>query len=342
MPPTTYQPTYTDRVVGAFGKIINPDPSRDAALKRKEAECIAKGGAWNADTQICTLPTIQEQPKQVPQAQPSPPLSVPEVFKNESGRNSGITLPNGNTFLGLGPDDVAKIAGLEQQKNAVPDGTLPVGTQANAFRQQQDVQRLVNLAQQGLLTPQELQAIQGSNPDIAQALGAGAIGVVPGLVGGAIGGAAVGAVAGGVGAIPGAVVGGIGGALTGFLSQIRSSIKGQQTEQFAADQTALTKGERYLRSLITDTNQNPQNAPQNIALFYQTLNMIDAAHAKTYRDSQEDLNVFLGNDGTEQLAKFEVFDTTMRQYYISQFNTALTAPNPQQILISADDITDGI
>jgi hypothetical protein len=37
--------------------------------------------------------------------------------------------------------------------------------------------------------------------------------------------------------------------------------------------------------------------------------MIDVAHARTYRDSQENLNKFLGNDGTEQLAKFEVFDT---------------------------------
>jgi len=43
------------------------------------------------------LTTIAPETTQAPRATPT----SPEVFKNETGRNSGITLPDGRTFLGL-------------------------------------------------------------------------------------------------------------------------------------------------------------------------------------------------------------------------------------------------
>ena len=215
---------------------------------------------------------------------------------------------------------------------------LPDEKAFNVQKQQARMQELMRLAEQGLLTPQEIQAIQGANPNIAQALGAGLSSVIPGLVGGAAAGAAGGALVGGVGAIPGAVIGGAAGALGTFLNGVKGNIKSQQSGEFAADQTALSRGQTMLRSLITDTNQNPQNAAENIQLFYKTLNMIDAAHARTYKDSQEDLNKFLGNDGTEQLAKFEVFNATMRQYYINRFEASLLQPDATMNLINEEDL----
>lgn len=275
--------------------------------------------------------------------------TVETFTSSETGRASGVTLPDGRTFLGLGPNDVDKIAAGEARKAARPVNSSPVGTAQAAANTQARNEQLVQRAQQGLLTSQELQTIQGANPSIGQALGAGAAGALPGVVGGAatglLGGLAAGAAGGAIAGtaitpVIGTAIGAVGGALVGFLVAMRNNIKSQQTDQFAADQTALAKGQTMLRSLITDTNQNPQNAPENIALFYQTLNMIDAAHMKTWKDSQENLNKFLGNDGTTQLAKFETFDAAMRQYYINRFETALAMPDPNQILITAEDMAN--
>jgi len=274
-------------------------------------------------------------------------LKQPEViFDQETGKMTGVKMPDGRTFLGISPNDIRGLVGKATQDTSLPAGALPAGTQQAQQDTTQQIQRLTQLAQQGLLTPQEMQAIQGASPDIGQALGAGGIGVIPGAAGGLATGIGAGILGGAIsGAAAGSVVPGIGtvilgaaGALTGFLIAVKGNIKKQQTEQFAADTLALTKGNTFLRSLITDTNQNPQNAPDNIALFYKTLNMIDAAHVKTYRDSQENLNKFLGEDGTVQLARFETFNSTLRAYYINRFNIALNNPDPNQVLLGSEDL----
>lgn len=257
-------------------------------------------------------------------------------------KDKTVTVQKGEVSQTLTPEEYKTLQG---QSGALTDKVKEIGLAPNL--RERKIQQLIQMAQEGLLTQEELSLIGGADLNVGQALGAGIAGAAPGLIGGATtgvlagiaGGAATGAAAGGF-VTPAAIALGAAGAVTGFLVAVRSNIKSQQAGEFAADQTALTKGERYLRSLITDTNQNPQNAPENIALFYQTLNLIDAAHAKTWKDSQENLNKHLGNDGTQQLAKFEVFDQTMRNYYISQFNTALQTPNPNQILITSEDLNE--
>jgi len=268
----------------------------------------------------------------------NPAPGTVETFTNaKTGRASGVVGPDGKVYLGLSPEDVDLFAQQQADITERPANSQPVGTAQNQAEQQQQINEAMQMAQQGLLSPEELQSVQGAPLDMGQALGAGAVGVLPGAVAGALTGAVGGLIAGSPTG-PGALVTGVLGAVGGFLIGMRSSIKSQQVGEFSADKAALTKGERYLRSLITDTNKNPQNSAENIALFYQTLNLIDSAHAKTWKDSQEDLNRFLGNDGTPELARFEVFDETMRNYYISQFNTALDQPNPNNILITSEDL----
>jgi hypothetical protein len=348
--------TRTDNISRAEFNAVDIQEKKNQ-LAMAKAECKAKGGTWNEATQTCDLP-IQEQLKgfvpnlSAPAIPTSPTVAQPtekakatqpEYIKDEKGNVTGLTLPDGRTFNNLSQKDINMLLG---QYNQVPSevsrqGIQPVGTFEAQVANQQRMQQLTQLAAQGLLTSQELAAIQGASPDLGQAAGAGAVGILPGIAAGAAGGAlALGAPSLGIGAPLGAVIGGAAGAVSGFLIAMRGSIKNQQSEQFASDQAALTKGERYLRALVTDTNKNPQNAAENIALFYQTLNMIDMAHAKTFKDSQENLNKFLGEDGTTQLARFEVFDNTMRQYYIAQFQTALVRPNPNAIIITSEDLIE--
>jgi len=342
--------TRTDLGSVALGQLL----TRNATLegeKTPKQRCQEGGGFWDEKTQSCLMSPPITTPKTAEVTKTPAPITpgTVETFTNpENQRASGVTTPDGRTYLGLGPTDVNKIAAGEAQRVARPENSAVVGTAQNQVEQQQRTQQLVQMAQQGLLTQQELQTITGANPDMSQALGAGAVGVLPGAIGGAatglLAGAGAAAIGGaGAGAAMGAgtplsiALGGI-GAVTGFLVAVRNNIKSQQSGEFAADQTALTKGSTFLRSLITDTNQNPSHAPENIELFYKTLNMIDAAHTKTFRDSQENLNQFLGLDGTPQLAKFETFDATVRAYYVNRFETALAMPDPNAILITTEDM----
>lgn len=305
-------------------------PSANKAKQRQEdnkrLKCVQNGGVWDSVNKRCIM---GEEPEPEPRAEPT------KLTANQKVKGSFTTDPEGNEALVT--RETQKAARLEGERMKAGVGAQELITnQQEQQRIQQRNAQLIQLAQQGLLTPDEINQIGGAGINIGQALGAGAI--EGALIGGSAG-LTVGAAAGlGVATPVTAPIGAGIGALFGFIKGMKSNLKSQQVGEFAADQTALTKGERYLRSLVTDTNQNPQNAPENIALFYQTLNLIDAAHARTFKDSQENLNKFLSNDGTQQLAKFETFDSTMRQYYISQFNTAVTQPDPARVLITNEDL----
>ena len=97
-----------------------------------------------------------------------------------------------------------------------------------------------------------------------------------------------------------------------------------------------------LRALISDTNRNPQNAIENQALFNEVLTSIDMAHQKTWLDSQENLNRFLGKDGTPELAKFEVFNNVMKDQLVREMTAAIQTPNPNVNFISINDMASEI
>lgn len=321
----------------------NPAPITDPANilpKNEEQACVARGGIWDANLKTCIMPSKQETPSATTTKTPTPPPAQPEAIRNEQGALNGVSLPNGSIYPNMRPEDIAQQMKLQQAKTQLPQGMQEQGTAQNIAINNERLAQLTQMAAQGMLTPQELQAITGNSIDVGQAAGAGLMASVPTAIGGAVAGATAGAIAGSSVPIAGTLIGAGAGAIGGFLVAMRGNIKEQQSESFAADQAALSKGQMMLRGLITDTNQHPENAAENIQLFYQTLNMIDAAHAKTWKDSQENLNRFLGNDGTEQLAKFEVFNSTMRQFYIQRFNTALAQPNPGVNMVTADDLAE--
>ena len=93
-----------------------------------EQKCIAKGGKWDAANQRCIMKAPgpeEEKVEEPPRAKPT----TPETFTDpRTGRASGITLPDGRTFLGLGPEDVDLIAAGEARRTGRPEGTAPVGT----------------------------------------------------------------------------------------------------------------------------------------------------------------------------------------------------------------------
>jgi hypothetical protein len=315
---------------------FNQDYQKTQAKKSPKQLCNESGGIWDDKTMTCLR--FQTQTAQTPNSKTS---TAPTKVTNTNPNNHIITDANGNQRIQT-PQDVANDKNQIAKINA-NNGSLGGAEALQIQQEQQRIQarnaQLMQMAQQGLLSQAELQNIPGADINWGQAIGAGVVGAIPSALSSkslssiAIG-AAAGSVIPGVGTIAGAL---IGAGLSGFLTSTKNSIKQQQTGSFTADQTSLIKGQQYLRVLISDTNKNPQNAPENIELFYKTLSLIDAAHAKTKKDSMESLNKWLGEDGLVQLQKFETFDG-MRSYYINHLQMALMKPDPNISLVTAEDL----
>lgn len=236
----------------------------------------------------------------------------------------------------------AKIEALKSSGGSTDIGNLSSQDRASqqqalAARQQQ-IQQALTAAGQTALTPEQLQAITGSNIDFGQAFQSGITAALPSAVGGAAAGAVAGAPALGVGAIPGAIGGAAVGGASGFYFAAKSNIAKQQTQQFSVSGQALQDGKKYLNAIIKRQNEDPTTYDENIAEFQRTLNLIDAAHAKTARDGQGDLAFWSSNKGQDKLADFEMFDSTLRADYINRFNQALLAPDPNKALLSQEEM----
>lgn len=126
-------------VNGTLDPTVFPPPALPEPFRRaledpdKEARrsCLARGGKWDAKNKKCILPTTQKVE------------SALEVFRDpKTGRTSGITIPDGRTFLNLSPEEVEKIALGEQKRRAIPEGTELAGTAAGAAEIEQQQQEL--------------------------------------------------------------------------------------------------------------------------------------------------------------------------------------------------------
>lgn len=287
----------------------------------------------------------QQQQQQQTIKEPVTTQTQTEVFRNETGRLAGATLPDGRTFLGLSPDEVRKLSKQQADIAATPEGAVEA---SKAAAQREQAALGAELAGQvGQIDPAIVAAAQAQGVDYEQALKSGAAGILPSLVGGAAGGAVLGAGVGavggaGVGAIPGAVIGGVGGALSGLTRGILSNLKGQTGDTIKAKGDALSKRKTALKALIQDTNQNPSNAATNLELFNIQLALIEKDFAALNLETQRDLNLYLGQDGTPKLMEYEVFYSVggARDFYIRDMQTALLNPNPSKISLSVDDLNN--
>lgn len=278
----------------------------------------------------------QQEPTFTPSPQLPTPPEEPEVLTSEERRNIAEGLDPNKSFTVDKFGNVTENTREQQQRRSMEGTKRALGVKTDSQilaerAQKEQIRQAFQKASESALTPEQLEEVGGAPIDFEQAAGAGLVAVGPGAATGAVLGGIGGA---GVGALPGAALGAVGGFVTAGLANIR----GQTSGEFAADKEALTKGITAMNSLITDVNQNPQNAAQDIELFQQVLNNIDVAHAKTKRDSDEDLNRWLGKDGTRELSRFENFDSTLRQVYINRFYAAIQSPDPNAIAFSVDEL----
>lgn len=294
--------------------------------RRLKSDCRARGGKWNEETQTCTVPEVEPTP-------PRAELETPETFTDpKTGRVSGITLPSGQTFLGLTPEDVETVAAGEAARVARPEGTAPVGTaQAQQQRQLEAQQLGQQIGQFGEL------GISPTGLDVGEAATQGIVGSIPsairlgaqGFVAGGLFGGGVGAVGGPITATGGAAIGAVGGFLAGIVGGMTSNFKSQRTDTTTAQQRILDEGKQTLQDWATLARNDPVNRAQYLAEYNKQSALIDQAYRQMKLDTSKDLAKF--ETALPNLAEFESFYSTggERDALDVEMRNALLAQPPE-------------
>lgn len=311
-----------------------------ANLIQKKKECKANGGTWDEGSQKCILPIEQQsknfdinnpnitnQPETItetPGEQPKAKITTPEIIKDsETGRISGIKLPDGKTFFGISPQEAKDILANYQKTRTAPEGTLPAGTQQAQLEQQLKAQELSGqIGQFGEL---------GVNPtglDFEEATVAGIRGAIPRALSLAATGAGIGFMGGGpVGGGAGAAIGAISGFVSGISSSMLSNLESQRTDTTTAQQKMLDDGKQNLASLVTLAGSDPVNRHNHVSNFNKQLSLIDQAYRQMKLDTSRDVAKF--ESARTNLIEFEVFYSVKgeRDILVDEMKLALSQPS---------------
>lgn len=293
-------------------EIFAKQQAAEAAKKTPQQLCEESGGLWDGKNCI-RAPKNNNTPAETTQTKVTP--TIPEMIKNDKGVTTGVSLPDGRVLPFVGAKEANFLANKYNESQSIPEGTAVAGTAQANFEK---AKRLQQLAEQGVLTQQELAALQEAPIDWGQALTAGTLGNLPsvgtriaaGAGGGATAGAAIGAFAGGVGAVPGAIVGGIiggiGGLISGIWSGTQANIKAQQRGEIGASQDVLTNAKSNIRQLRMIAETDPTKAEEAMQGYYFWVGQVQKAQRKIQLETQGNLNKFM-EDGTDILSDFELF-----------------------------------
>lgn len=285
--------------------------------KKSRESCMAKGGKWDPSTKTCIMPQKQTETETAKTQEPS---NANQVFRDESGRASGVTI-NGKTYLGLSPQEVEGLLASEQAKQGGP------ATQQfeQGITTQQQAQQQANLLQTpGMeLTPDGRQVVQDGG--VVSNVATGGAALAGGIVG-AKSGAAVGTlIAPGIGTIIGGIVGGIGGAIGGAYVKQRV----QKTQSIKQANKVFTQAKTNKGEILNMINAGLVTEGQARSLWQEEKQNIAASQAYLKRQTQSDLNNFLGNPG-DDLVAIESY-LALDALYDLEFEKALLQPNPAMI-----------
>lgn len=287
---------------------------------------------------------LEEQSKEIPK--PVKP-TAPEVFRDaETGKVSGVTLPNGKSFIGINQRDVEGLVSGYQQNTTDPTGTLPAGTAQAGVDRQLRLQQLIQLGEQGLLSPQELQTLQQAPIDMGQAATSGLMGALPGLAGV---GAGLALSATGVGAVAGVPIAtisalSIAGTITGILLGVKSNIAKQQKGEIAKTKDVLTAAKTNMRALAMIAAKDPSKADEAIISYYEQKAQVQKAQRQLQLETQGNLNKFM-EDGTEDLSDFELFlqpggYADLQLLRLQQATASGQPASDEELLMLAQEVND--
>lgn len=287
------------------------------------------------------LPSIEKEVKQGEKERVERKITQPEMIINEeTGKISGVRLPDGRQFLGISPQEAQQMAASYAQQQAIPAGAVGAAEAGQEFRQQE---RAAQLSQQigapgqvGVMGAGQPSSIDWrqvglsaiSDPSTIRDLG---MGIGGGIIAGSV---TAGASAGAIGGPAGVALGAAGGLALGLYSSIMRNINSQKSGILSAQKSTLTDGRQNLRRLTQAANLDPGNADLYIQAFNMQLDKIGQAYSQLKIDTQTDLNLALSKDGTREIQRFKNFYAPggAKDYYSDKMRVAIEAPDPQMAI----------
>lgn len=298
------------------------EPTR---IKSKKENCEDRGGVWDEATQTCSLDKKPEPPR----VDPSTPETIRDV---KTGEVSGVTLPNGRTFLGLNADQVEQIALAREEKLRQPKGTVAGGTAQEQATKQFEGQQLA-----GQVGEFEQLGVSPTGLDLQEAAIEGVISGIPNslkVIGAAIAtggviGAAVGGPAAPVTATAGAVIGGVIASVGAISGSIISSFKGQRRDTTTAQQRVLDEGKQTMNDWVTLAKNDPGKRAFYLGQYNNVASQIDQAYRQMKLDTSQDVAKF--ETALPNLAEFEAFYSIggERDALDREMTNSLTAISPE-------------
>lgn len=304
------------------GKQILEEAEKEKKKKKKEEKPFLE-------------PTLSPEPK------PPKEIKEPQVFRDEQGNITGI-IKDGKALFGFDNQEARDYIEKRRLRLSTPEGAVEVKDVA-AVRKGEKL-----AGQVGQFTPEQLAQIKSAEPQVSiaenrQAALSGLRNIIPGAISTAGSGAIAGGVsggAGGAGGVGGASIGlgtgaGIGaaiGAVEGFYSGYVGNLQAQVSGEVSASTQVLRKGEQDLRR-ITSAAWSGRGDPVLLTnSFNQRLADIEKEHSKLYQETNSDLNLFLSQDGTVALQRYNEFFTIggSRELLIDEFRTALISPTNEE------------
>lgn len=349
-----------DDIVGAGGAFLNDPSGKNRAAQqeqalRQEARRIAAEANVKAQSEQDAA-AIAESNKP-----PRANVNEPEEIKSgDTGQLRGAEFPDGRVLLGLRPSVIRKM--LENQAAKSTAGAAPAGTSREGQEALQEgaalagsVGSIGNVGGQATPLDQSQANLAGLRGAIGPGLaGAGSLASAGALAGLGFRGAATGArtgIAAGLpgvvtGALVGAAIGLISGAVAGFINGRIDNLQNQAKGNIAANQITLRESEGDLRKDIAAAWGGGNKAPL-VEDFNARLADIERGYTELKLATEQDVNLFLSQDGSAQLQRYAEFYRPggAREQLIAEMRLALSStPNSERAIqfMTDDEIMENI
>lgn len=339
-----------------------------------QQKCLARGGVWDEATRTCKIdkgePGKARTTQQIAadmgisleelkerqdafsaevEAKKKDPRQQ-DVFRDEgTGELTGFQR-NGTTFLGASPQTVRQEAeGQAEKKELVAGGSAEAAQRGVTERARQGLDLSAQVGQDPMQQLESEFSAQGVS--YVAAIASGVPGIFSDVIAGATTGAGAALVAGQLGpqvatpeeivTVPtAALIGGIGNAVRGFYSDFVASVKRQKTATIETPIRTLTETKSIMNDIISGQNANPAEAAANLEAFNSQLQLLDDEYDRLKSLTDDDLNMFLGVNGINQMQEYEVYyvPNGERDRQIREFQLALANPDPSNVRVGGDTL----
>jgi hypothetical protein len=278
-----------------------------------QQQCEQSGGIWDAQTQTCIRLSKQT------------PTTTTKTTTPKSSTKNGVIDKEGNAIT---PEqNAARLKEFEFLAASQGRSAMAQIQQREALAQQQ--QDLLNTPQMEV-TPDGRQIIKEGGIVENLATGGAAIGgAIAGAKFGAVGGAALGSVVPGLGTAVGGLVGGIGGGVVGAIGGAYVKLKIQKGQDIKEANKVFSQAKTNKQEILNMINANLVTEGQARELWQEEKQNIAATQTYLKRQTQSDLNAFLGNPGDELIAVESYL--TLDNLYDLEFEKALIQPDQTKI-----------